>query len=1445
MVCAPTGAGKTIIALLAILKTIQDHNSSDDDSSPKISSEDFKIVYIAPMKALVNEIVATLRHRLNCLGIVVSEFTGDSHLTRKEVELTQILVCTPEKWDVATRKEDHKIPEDKVKLVIIDEVHLLNDSRGPVIESLVARLKERVRGDKDRNACRLLGLSATLPNYKDVGKFLKVSDNNIFYFDGSFRPVPLSLEYIGITEGKRFKQLMLTKEILYRKVIERVKHSQILVFVHSRKDCVRTAQELKEMAFADDLLSLFVGDLTPSKQILNSQKDSFVNPDLAELSEFGIGFHHAGLERKDRNLVEDLFADKHLAVLISTATLAWGVNLPAKTVIIKNTQVYSPELGRWTELNMQDLLQMLGRAGRPFYDKEGEGIIITTGEELRMYLSLTNEQLPIESQMLACLPENLNAEISLGNITDLKTALAWMDQTYFALRLEANPAFYELKAKSFPDKQTLLKHKLNLIHSASVYLDQHGMVRYDRNRGMFESTPEGKIASEFYIKSSTLKRYSDSLTSQMDSIDLLRTFALADEFQYVSIREEELPELEKLKSSVPFPVKGSLEESSSKINILLQCYIGSVQLEGYAIAADMVFISQNAQRLFRAMFQIALKKNLGQLSLRILEFCKMIEQRMWAVQTPLRQYMDLPEKLFRRIEQQEHLTWDHLHTMSSEHLAAVIKNDKLSRKIHKFLEVFPKLEVSVYAQPVTRAQVKVQIELTQKFTWNYELHGGSLFFWVFVLDVDEENLIFVEQVCVKDRTPTLSLDFMLPLMEPLQPHYFIKVVSDNWINCSTAIPLLFTSLALPNKFPATTELESEKLMSIQQLQKFSTLSMEKDMLDAALQKASRFLYLQQIYALNYFQSNLLDPMWNSYESVFLGANPNSGKFTLALLSLVKFAENDINRQSRILLVFSDQISLAKKLAQVQVLSNVLECGYYQLTGKVAKDVKAFSKKDNFLILTTAANLDKFTKNPKKRAKQLKLIKVMIVSDLQNFNLENGGLYETTLIRMRFILFKLELRVRVIGLACSVANYLDLADFLGVEQEMSFNVHPSVLNNFINLLFYSFQAVDETPRFMSMAKQFYRMLKINSFQRKSSVAYVDSLRASKILLSSLIKHLAKDKISLATEDNRLNHLKDSVSDVYLKFFLENRCAYLHSHQDKTIQSHIIELFEKGILKVLVITKGLFRQVVFQRKVDISFTFDSDHLTLMDHLTILGKNNRIQYPAKVLHSLQESINKENELGQQISELRLSETLCETLLKGQNLKSIIFSKSSKKDFLKRSLFEPLAVESRILENLTEALNSEIVSKVVSNKQEGLDWVTWSFFYRRISANPNYYNLASRTTDEVSEFLSEVIENSVEDLENNSCLIVHNEMDLEADNLGIIGSYYGTKIESMGLFSNAVQKGVTWQKLIQVFASASEFKTEDIQTLCAINLEVTQQIYPQVRYKFFDPNSEESSIR
>jgi replicative superfamily II helicase len=153
---------------------------------------------------------------LGYLKIKVREMTGDMNLTKSELKETHIVVSTPEKWDVVTRKSDSLMNE--VNLMIIDEIHLLNDERGTVLECLVSRaLTTLIRAQK---MIRILGLSATLPNYTDVADFIQAPMDSTFYFDPSYRPTPLRCRFYGVKDygsNKRAENMM--NEITYQNII--------------------------------------------------------------------------------------------------------------------------------------------------------------------------------------------------------------------------------------------------------------------------------------------------------------------------------------------------------------------------------------------------------------------------------------------------------------------------------------------------------------------------------------------------------------------------------------------------------------------------------------------------------------------------------------------------------------------------------------------------------------------------------------------------------------------------------------------------------------------------------------------------------------------------------------------------------------------------------------------------------------------------------------------------------------------------------------------------------------------------------------------------------------------------------------------------------------------------------------------------------------------------
>jgi len=672
LVCAPTGAGKTGVALLTMLHEI----GLNMDEDGNLNLDAFKMVYIAPMKSLVNEIRLNFSKRLESFGITVRELSGDVNLTKKQIHETQLIVTTPEKWDIITRKSGDRTYTQLVRLIIIDEIHLLHDERGPVLESIVSRSIRQIEATQEM--IRLVGLSATLPNYEDVAAFLRV-DEGLFAFDNSYRPVPLEQQYIGITERKALKRYQLMNEICYEKIMEQAGEHQCLVFVHSRKETAKTAKALRDMAMTADTLGKFLTEAS-SREILQTEAEDTKNKDLKDLLPYGFAIHHAGMTRADRNLVEDLFTDGHIQVLVSTSTLAWGVNLPARCVIIKGTQIYNPEKGRWVELSPLDVMQMIGRAGRPRFDKKGTGIILTSHNELQYYLSLLNQQLPVESQFIRKLADNLNAEVVLGTIQNAKEATDWLGYTYLYICMLRNPQLYGITPDELESDKYLEQRRADLVHTAASLLDKTGLMKYDRKNGAFQVTDLGRVASHYYVSHASIATYNEHLKPTMTDIELFRLFSLSEEFKYINVREEEKGELEKLLERVPIPVKETMEEPAAKVNVLLQTYISNLKLEGFALVSDMVYVTQSAGRLVRALYEIVLKRGWASLAEKALTLCEMVDKRMWSSQSPLRQFGNqIPEEILKKLERKD-FPFERLYDLNSQEIGDLINSPDWSSR---------------------------------------------------------------------------------------------------------------------------------------------------------------------------------------------------------------------------------------------------------------------------------------------------------------------------------------------------------------------------------------------------------------------------------------------------------------------------------------------------------------------------------------------------------------------------------------------------------------------------------------------------------------------------------------------------------------------------------------------------------------------------------------------
>ncbi|KYQ90995.1 DEAD/DEAH box helicase [Tieghemostelium lacteum] len=1360
LLSAPTSAGKTNVAMLTILHEIGLHMHDG-----QLDLDSFKIVYIAPMKSLVQEVVSNFGNRLKPYGIVVNELTGDQSLSNKQISETQIIVTTPEKWDIITRKSGDRAYTQLVKLIIIDEIHLLHDERGPILECIVARTLRMIESTQEM--IRLVGLSATLPNYEDVGIFLRVKEGGVFYFDQSYRPIPLQQQYIGISD-RGVKQLQLLNEITYNKVSERVGEHQILVFVHSRRETAKTGKDIRDRAIEADIIGKFVKKLS-TKEVLRSEAEKHAkSQDLKDLLPYGIGIHHAGMTRTDRTLVEELFGDKHIQVLISTSTLAWGVNLPAHTVIIKGTQVYQPDKG-WTELSPLDVTQMLGRAGRPSFDNEGEGIVITSQKELQFYLSLTNTQLSIESQFISRLPDNLNAEIVLGTIQTLTDAVHWLGYTYLYICMLRNPTLYEISFDEIQNDPRLEQRRIDLVHSAAIILEKNGLIKYDRKSGKFQTTDLGKVASHYYITSQSMSIYNEHLRPTMNEIEFFRLFSMSSEFKNVSVRDGEKFELEKLLERVPIPVKETIDEPSSKINVLLQTYITDIKLDGFALVVDMFYIAQSASRICRALFEMVLKKGWAQLARKILTVCKMVDRKMWASQSPLRQFPEISQKILNQLERRG-IPIEDLFDFTQQQLGSAIQNNDEGKKLHKLIHNFPRLALTAHVQPILKNLLKVELTLQPEFNYDKKYHDSCIGWWIIVEDVDGERILYYEYFNLKERMMEDEhlITFTVPLTEPLPPQYYVRVVADRWLSAEYNLSISFRHLILPDKYPPC--------RSLLDLQPMHIRSLEDD------PKAQR-LFQDQFKVFNSIQTQCFNTLYNSDDNTLIAAPTNSGKTVCAELALLRLFKQNPSAKAVYLAPVADLASLrfrdwfikfGKTYSDGKLIVS-------ELTGDSMTDNKILERSN--LIVTTCEKWDILSRRWKQR-KAIQSIRLLIVDEMHLIGGTYGPVLEVVVSRMRYITKQTQSPIRIVALSSSIANARDIVMWIGATANTCYNFHPNVRPIQLEVAIQGFDYPHFNARMLAMTKP--AIYEVSRNKNAQSIIFVPNKKLSRSLARDLIAFVDSEedlnrKPYLVCSEEILQKELQKIESVALRQSLEWGIAFYHEGLTEVERRTVENLFRSGAIRVLIATHS----------VCWSLDVYAQLVVIMGTQVYQGKQIRyVDYPINdVLQMIGRAGNQQNH-------------------NEKTAKCLLLCHQPKKDYYKMFLNEPLPVESHLDHCLHDHFNSEIVTKTITKKQDALDYLTWTFYYRRLNQNPNYYNLTGTSNIHLSEYLSELVENTLLDLERSNCVSIVDDDKLSPLNLGFIASYYYLKYQTIELFGTSLKSKTNRKGILEILSTAPEFE-------------------------------------
>ncbi len=384
LVSAPTASGKTLIAILAILSHL-DKNGG-------------KAVYLSPLRALAFEKYCEFKKMEKIpldRKIKVAISTGDFENLEKSLESSNVLVLTNEKMDSIIRHNAEWI--DDIRLVIADEVHLIGDQdRGPTLEMVLSRLKRLDPGPQ------IIGLSATVTNSGQIAKWLGCN-----LVENTWRPVPLSegvceTDMVTMPDGKDFEIESSIGGTAVDLAVHCVKEGgQSLVFAETRTRCVSLATKACN-AIAKFLSKDEVEELAQtSEKILKNNEHTKLVKRLAESTRYGVAFHHAGLNQNCRETVETQFRKGAIKLICSTPTLAAGVNLPARRVIISSISRYDVKEGANKPISVLEYKQLCGRAGRPQYDDFGEAIMVAgnfIADELIDYY-IRGEPEPIESKI--------------------------------------------------------------------------------------------------------------------------------------------------------------------------------------------------------------------------------------------------------------------------------------------------------------------------------------------------------------------------------------------------------------------------------------------------------------------------------------------------------------------------------------------------------------------------------------------------------------------------------------------------------------------------------------------------------------------------------------------------------------------------------------------------------------------------------------------------------------------------------------------------------------------------------------------------------------------------------------------------------------------------------------------------------------------------------------
>lgn len=534
IVSAPTASGKTLIAEMAILNSF-------------LSGK--KAIYLAPLRALISEKYEDFVKENSDIKAILS--IGDYNEKDYNIDKYDVIFASTEKFDSIIRNSLHKISD--IGCIVYDEVHLLSDiGRGPTLEFLVTLDKLLFPN------AQIIGLSATIGNADDLAEWLKSE-----LIKSDFRPVKLS-------KKKYFEGELINGEVEklnsgYEDPISNIiswlfkNNKQALVFSQNKRSVVANAKTIASLIGSKLPDGDKKGLISVSKEVLNVLDRPTTQCEiLSDLVRNGVAFHHAGLVNKQRKLIEDNFKTGLIKFIVATPTLAMGVNLPANTVIINSIRRYG-DYGMEL-LPAIEIEQMMGRAGRPKYDKQGNAIVVARNKE---DLEIIEEK--YFSGEIEPITSKFNSEIAIRKYTLNLFCLGIYDK---------EDSIYNFFDETFMKFQGIEVY--DKVDDAVSFLKENAFIKEEK--GKIEVTRTGKLVNSLYIDPLTgllFIKFIEKIKKKekVEELDLLHVIFCSEEFRNIRINQKEFQKYEEESYDINFSADENIIDYDRFISAIKMAHV--------------------------------------------------------------------------------------------------------------------------------------------------------------------------------------------------------------------------------------------------------------------------------------------------------------------------------------------------------------------------------------------------------------------------------------------------------------------------------------------------------------------------------------------------------------------------------------------------------------------------------------------------------------------------------------------------------------------------------------------------------------------------------------------------------------------------------------------------------------------------------------------------------